>query len=53
MYKTSCNMIHNSSVGNPTTLKKNDEGNNAISYDFYEDNSQGYYVQAFGNSINF
>lgn len=50
---TSCNMIHNSSVGNPTTLKKNDEGNNAISYDFYEDNSQGYYVQAFGNSIIF
>lgn len=45
-------MIHNSSVGNPTHLKDN-EGKKEIDYTFFEDNSQGYYVQAFGNSVIF
>lgn len=45
-------MIHNSSVGNPTHLKDN-EGKTEIDYTFYENNSQGYYVQAFSDSIIF
>ena len=49
----SCNMIHNSSVGNPTTLTQDVEGKTVISYDFHEDNSQGYYVQVFKDSILF
>ncbi|MCI6243501.1 MAG: metallophosphoesterase [Lachnospiraceae bacterium] len=49
---TSCNMIHNSSVGNPTTLKTED-GKTSLSYDFHEDNSQGYYVQVFKDVILF
>lgn len=49
---TSCNMIHNSSVGNPTHVVEKD-GKKEISYDFFEDNSQGYYVQAFDNAIVF
>lgn len=49
---TSCNMIHNSSVGNPTTLKTED-GKTSISYEFHEDNSQGYYVQVFKDTILF
>lgn len=49
---TSCNMIHNSSVGNPTHLKSNN-GKNEIDYTFYENNSQGYYVQAFQDAIIF
>lgn len=46
------NMIHNSSVGNPTHLKDN-EGKKEIDYAFFENNSQGYYVQTFSNSIIF
>lgn len=49
---TSCHMIHNSSVGNPTHLKDN-EGKTEIDYTFYENNSQGYYVQAFSDAIIF
>lgn len=49
---TSCNMIHNSSVGNPTTLETV-EGKTSLSYTFHEDNSQGYYVQVFENAILF
>lgn len=45
---TSCNMIHNSSVGNPTHVS-----GGAIDYTFYENNSQGYYVQAFEDVILF
>lgn len=48
----SCNMIHNSSVGNPTTLKTED-GKTSLSYDFHEKSSQGYYVQVFKDSILF
>lgn len=49
---TSCNMIHNSSVGNPTHITEKD-GKKAIDYTFYENNSQGYYVQTFRNAILF
>lgn len=43
-----CNMIHNSSVGNPTHIT---EG--VIDYTFNEGLSQGYFVQAFENAIIF
>lgn len=49
---TSCNMIHNSSIGNPTHLKDN-EGKKEIDYTFFENISQGYYVQTFRDSIIF
>lgn len=49
---TSCNMIHNSSVGNPTTLETKD-GKTSLSYEFHENNSQGYYVQVFEKAIVF
>lgn len=49
---TSCNMIHNSSVGNPTTLETKD-GKTSLSYEFHENNSQGYYVQVFDKAIVF
>lgn len=45
---TACNMIHNSSVGNPTHIT---EG--AIDYTFNEGLSQGYFVQTFENAIIF
>lgn len=44
----SCYMIHNPSVGNPTHVT-----DDAIDYTFYEDNSQGYFVQVFDNAIVF
>lgn len=47
---TSCNMIHNSSIGNPTHLSTTDH---ALDYTFNEDLSQGYYVQTFENAIIF
>lgn len=45
---TSCNMIHNPSVGNPTHVT-----DGAIDYAFNENLSQGYYVQVFKNAIVF
>lgn len=45
---TSCNMIHNPSVGNPTHVT-----DGAIDYAFDENLSQGYYVQAFETAILF
>lgn len=47
---TSCHMIHNSSVANPTQISK--EGH-SLDYSFNEESSQGYYVQTFKNSIIF
>lgn len=47
---TSCNMIHNSSIGNPTHLSTTDH---ALDYSFNEGLSQGYYVQTFENAIIF
>ena len=44
----SCYMIHNPSVGNPTHVT-----DGAIDYTFYEDNSQGYFVQVFDDAIVF
>lgn len=44
----SCYMIHNPSVGNPTHVT-----DGAIDYTFYEDNSQGYFVQVFDDAIIF
>lgn len=44
----SCNMIHNSSVGNPTHVT-----DGKIDYAFNENLSQGYYVQTFENAIVF
>lgn len=49
---TSCNMIHNSSVGNPSHVVEKD-GKKTLDYTFYENNSQGYYVQTFRNAILF
>lgn len=43
-----CNMIHNSSVGNPTHVT-----NGAIDYGFNENLSQGYFVQTYENAIVF
>lgn len=48
---TSCNMIHNSSIGNPTHISTGDT--HALDYAFNEDLSQGYYVQTFKNAILF
>lgn len=45
---TSCSMIHNPSVGNPTHVT-----DGAIDYAFHEDLSQGYYVQAFKTAVIF
>ena len=45
---TSCNMIHNPSVGNPTHVT-----DGAIDYAFNENLSQGYYVQAFEKAVIF
>lgn len=45
---TSCDMIHNPSVSNPTNVT-----DGAIDYTFYENASQGYYVQTFENAIIF
>ena len=47
---TSCNMIHNSSVGNPTHISST---GHALDYAFNEDLSQGYYVETFENAIIF
>lgn len=44
----SCNMIHNSSVGNPTHVT-----DGKIDYSFNENLSQGYFVQTFENAIVF
>lgn len=44
----SCYMIHNPSVGNPTHVT-----DGSLDYTFYEDNSQGYYVQVFEDAIVF
>lgn len=44
----SCYMIHNPGVGNPTHVT-----DAAIDYTFYEDNSQGYFVQVFDDAIVF
>ena len=43
-----CNMIHNSSVGNPTHVT-----DGAIDYAFNENLSQGYFVQTFERAIIF
>ena len=48
---TSCHMIHNSSVGNPTLLNPN--GEHSLDYTFNENNAKGYYVQTFKNAILF
>ncbi len=45
---TACSMIHNPSVSNPTHVT---EG--AIDYTFYENLSQGYFVQTFESAIIF
>lgn len=49
---TSCNMIHNSSVANPTQLTEKD-GKKILDYSFVENNSQGYYVQVYKGAIIF
>lgn len=48
---TSCNMIHNSSIGNPTHISTGTE--HTLDYSFNENLSQGYYVQVFKNAILF
>jgi hypothetical protein len=48
---TSCNMIHNSSIGNPTHISTKEK--HALDYAFNENLSQGYYVQTFKNAILF
>ncbi|HEX3021145.1 MAG TPA: metallophosphoesterase, partial [Lachnospiraceae bacterium] len=48
---TSCNMIHNSSVGNPTHISSTEA--HALDYAFVENLSQGYDVQVYENSILF
>ncbi len=45
---TSCSMIHNPSVGNPTHVT-----DGAIDYAFNENLSQGYYVQTFKTAVIF
>lgn len=45
---TACSMIHNPSVSNPTHVT-----DGAIDYTFYENMSQGYYVQTFESAIIF
>lgn len=45
---TSCNMIHNPSVGNPTHVT-----DGALDYTFNENLSQGYYVQTYQGAILF
>ena len=45
---TACSMIHNPSVGNPTHVT-----DGAIDYTFYENLSQGYFVQTFESAIIF
>lgn len=48
---TSCNMIHNSSVANPTHISKTEE--HALDYSFEENLSQGYYVETYKDAILF
>lgn len=54
---TACNMIHNSSVAGPTHRYDGvDELGNAVhnqDYSFYADQTQGYYVQVFGDQVVF
>ncbi len=45
---TSCHMIHNSSVGNPTHIEDGE-----LDYTFHAELSQGYYVQVFEDAIIF
>lgn len=45
---TACSMIHNPSVSNPTHVT-----DGAIDYTFYENMSQGYFVQTFESAILF
>ncbi len=47
---TSCHMIHNSSIGNPTHVN---EADHSLDYTFFENQSEGYYVQTFENAIIF
>lgn len=47
---TSCHMIHNSSIGNPTHIN---EADHSLDYTFFENQSQGYYVQTFEDAIIF
>ncbi|WP_244835135.1 metallophosphoesterase [Clostridium sp. BJN0001] len=49
---TSCYMIHNSSVSNPTHLKEQD-GKKSLDYGFIENSSQGYYVEVYKNAMIF
>lgn len=47
---TSCNMIHNSSVGCPTTVGPT---KSTLLYKHKEESTEGYYVQTFGEEIIF
>lgn len=50
---TSCHMIHVPSCCNTTRLAYDDKGNRCLDYTFYEDTSQGYFVDVYDDAVIF